>query len=146
MTRRNDSLAIGQLVAYSLLNKPYIWGGDNPAEGLDCSGLVIEILKSMGVLPPKGDWTAQGLYEYFMDSEIDPSEVREGCLIFWRGSSGRANHVEYALTPDLSIGARGGNSRVKTINDALKYGAFSKIRPWKSRKGRRIKALIDPFL
>jgi len=143
---RDRTLSIGSMVAFSLLNKPYIWGGDNPVEGLDCSGLVIEILKSMGVLPAQGDWTAQGLYERFKDKEVNEQHVREGCLVFWEGMDGTANHVEYVLTSELSICARGGGSTIRSLKDALKYGAYSKIRPWKDRKGRSIKALVDPFL
>ena len=51
---REMILVVGHIVAFSLLHKPYIWGGDNPAKGVDCSGLVIEILKSMGKLPARG--------------------------------------------------------------------------------------------
>jgi len=28
----------------------YLWGGDDPLAGFDCSGFVIEILKSVGIL------------------------------------------------------------------------------------------------
>jgi cell wall-associated NlpC family hydrolase len=138
-------LSIAREVAFSLLNKPYIWGGDNPVEGIDCSGLVIEILKSIGLLPSKGDWTAHGLYNRFKDHIINEQDVSEGCLIFWQNKDGTCNHVEYALSTTLSIGARGGGSQVKTTKDALKYGAYSKIRPWKGRPGRVVKAIIDPF-
>jgi len=139
-------LKIAEKVAYSLLNKPYIWGGDNPVQGLDCSGLVIEILKSVGLLPAQGDWNAESLYRRFKAHEIEEVDFTEGCLVFWQNSQGICNHVEYALSIELSIGARGGGSTIKTPNDALKKGAYSKIRPWKGRPGRTIKALVDPFL
>lgn len=139
-----DKLAVARGVAFSLLNKPYIWGGNTPA-GYDCSGLVIEILKSIGLLPEKGDWTAHGLYSYFRTLKISESDMTEGCLIFWDNEHQIVNHVEYALSPTLSIGARGGSRHIKTATDALKYGAYSKIRPWKNREGRHIRALIDPF-
>ena len=37
-------------IAESLLWTPYKWGGDDPS-GLDCSGMMVEVLKSVGALP-----------------------------------------------------------------------------------------------
>lgn len=42
---------------------PYEWGGDDFA-GMDCSGFAQEILAAAGI-DPKGDQTAQMLYNYF---------------------------------------------------------------------------------
>lgn len=50
--------------ALSYLGTPYIWGGDDPS-GFDCSGFVIECLKSVGLLSEKEDYTADGLYHLF---------------------------------------------------------------------------------
>jgi cell wall-associated NlpC family hydrolase len=40
--------------AEKFIGKFYKWGGDDPA-GFDYSGLAIEVLKAVGVLPRKGD-------------------------------------------------------------------------------------------
>src|SRR5262245_24009514 len=45
----------------SHLNSPYAWGGDDSITGFDCSGLVIEGLRSVGLLARDGDWTAADL-------------------------------------------------------------------------------------
>ena len=37
-------------LAWKYIGKFYKWGGDDPS-GFDCSGFVIEILKSVGILP-----------------------------------------------------------------------------------------------
>ena len=37
-------------IAWHLLGTPYRWGGDDPILGFDCSGFIVEILKSVGVL------------------------------------------------------------------------------------------------
>ena len=73
--------------------------------GFDCSGYVIEILQSVGRLP-RGDWTAQGLYNTF--AHVATDHPKEGRLVFWANSAGRIVHVEYCINGFLSIGASGG--------------------------------------
>ena len=127
-------------VAWSYLGTPYLWGGDDPA-GFDCSGYIIESLKSVGLLPRKGDWTADTLYHRFVDLEIE-TPVR-GALVFWFNSAGKAVHIELCLNDTLAIGASGGGPLVKTLNDAMRENAFIKVRPLNSRPG--IRRYIDPF-
>jgi len=123
---------IAERIAWHFLGTPYLWGGDDPS-GYDCSGFVIEILKSVGILPGKGDWTADGLWRMFKDQEV-PSPAR-GYLAFWFNDAGRAIHVEFCLDDKLSIGASGGGRNVKTFADAYRKNAYVKIRPIASRRG-----------
>jgi len=117
-------------IAMRFLGKFYTWGGDDPS-GFDCSGLVIECLKSIGFLPRKGDWTAQGLWNLFQDKKID--YPLGGCLVFWKNNQGKIIHVEICLDNKLSIGASGGGSTTITLEDAIRQNAFIKIRPFSSR-------------
>jgi len=137
-----DKLDLALSVAERLLGKPYIWGGDNPGEGFDCSGFVIEVLKSCGILPRSGDWTAHDLMNKFADSALDVP--RAGCLIFW-GNSGRATHVEMVCAvldgTVYTIGASGGGSRTQSAADAVRDDAYIKIRPAKSNS----LAVVNPF-
>ena len=134
---------IASKIAFSFLGKPYIWGGDDPVKGFDCSGLCIEILKSVGLLPRQGDWTAQGLWNKFYKHEID--RPYDGCLVFWTDIKGtKIIHVEYALNEYLCIGASGGGSKTKNKQDAINQNAYIKVRPWGSRP--RVKGFVDPFL
>ena len=130
-----------QRIAMSYLGTFYIWGGDDPS-GFDCSGLVIECLKSVGVLPREGDWTADSLSRMF--PRVDPPQG--GDLVFWSDSPGspRVIHVEICIGEGLAIGASGGGSKVKTIKDAVKYNAFIKIRPIESRKN--VWGYVNPYL
>ena len=132
---------IAERVAFSFLGKPYLWGGDDPINGFDCSGFCIEILKSVGLLPRNGDWTAQMLWDKFKYREVD--EPHNGCLVFWKNNSGKIIHVEYAINEILCIGASGGGSRTRTEEDAAEQNAYIKIRPWATRSN--VKGFIDPF-
>jgi hypothetical protein len=118
----------GLAYAWEQLGRFYSWGGDDPA-GYDCSGLVVEYLKSMGIMRRGTDATAQGLRERF--PEIP--QPRPGCLVF-RLSEGRAVHVEivWKIIGErvLTIGASGGGSRTRTHDDAIRDNAFIKVRPW----------------
>ena len=126
-------------VAWSFLGKPYLWGGDDPMAGFDCSGFVIECLKSVGRLPRTGDWTANGLYERFKVVVIS----YEGCLVFWE-NNGRIIHVELCIDDIYAIGFSGGGSDTLTVQDAIKANAYCKVRPFRSRAG--LYGFVDPFL
>jgi len=130
-------------LAKRFIGKPYIWGGDDPVLGFDCSGFVIEVLKSVGFLPRSGDWTANGLMSVFKDCET--IEPLAGCLVFWGRSpnSNRAIHVEFCLSDELSIGASGGGRRTKNVNDAIRQNAYAKLRPFYTRQN--IIFYADPF-
>ncbi len=140
MISLNNPLEIALHVALSYLGKWYQWGGDDPA-GIDCSGLMIAALKAGGILPRQGDWTADGLMKYGWPTANDP---QPGCLMFW-GTRDRATHIEMVIgrntTETYTIGASGGGSKIKTIDDAIKYNAFVKIRPARGQ----VKAIRDPF-
>ena len=125
-------------VAWSFLGKPYLWGGDDPMAGFDCSGYCIEILKSVGALPRSGDWTAAGLYGRFPSTEIP----HEGCLVFW-AKGNKIIHVEYCLDGFLAIGASGGGSDTTDEAAAINENAYIKIRPFRSRDG--IYGFVNPF-
>jgi len=102
----------------------YSWGGDDPS-GFDCSGFIVEILKSVGLLPRKSDLTAAGLHDRF----VEVSNPEEGALVFFKSITGKIVHVEYCLDDYYMIGASGGGSRTKTKEDAIRDNAFIKVRP-----------------
>lgn len=111
--------------ALAYLGTPYRWGGDNPS-GFDCSGFVIECLRSAGLIRP-GDRTADGLLTYF--SELRVAEPETGCLLFRLDDSGRAVHVSICLDRWFQIAASGGDRSVRNNCAAWKQDAFVKIRP-----------------
>ncbi len=129
---------IASRLAYKFVGLPYIWGGDDTVAGFDCSGFVIELLKSIGILPRGGDWTAKTLYVKFKDKKV--KFAKEGCLVFF-AKNNKIIHVEYVWEKGLMIGASGGGSKTKTREDAIKHNAYVKIRPLR----KDIFAIVDPF-
>ena len=131
-------------IAMHFVGTPYIWGGDDPIRGFDCLGFVIEVLKSVGILPRNGDWTASGLWDKF-NRHIANSPYM-GCLVFFRAREQYNSpiiHVEYCIDGVHTIGASGGGSATNNINDAIKQNAYIKIRP--INKDRWIEGYLDPF-
>lgn len=136
-----NDLDIAIETAWAYLGRPYHWGGDDPMEGFDCSGFVIELLKSAGLLPEDGDWTAEGLYQYFKDREVTKPE--EGCLVFFCGLNTKAFHIEFCLNGEFSIGASAGGSDTQTPEDAIKQNAYIKVRP--IHRGNALLKFVNPF-
>jgi cell wall-associated NlpC family hydrolase len=124
---RQEKIYNATKVAWSLYGIPYKWGGDDPMYGYDCSGFVIEILQSVGILDSRGDWTAAGLYRKFFDKRIDNPQC--GALAFYKHTGGTVYHVKYCVNDELTLGADGGGSTTTDLNKAASKNAFIKLRP-----------------
>lgn len=134
-----SKLELARIVALSHLGTFYKWGGDDPS-GFDCSGLCIEILKSVGLFPRTQDTTAQGLFNKYRSAET--AVPFEGCLVLYQNKARKIIHVEYCLDSEFTIGASGGGSRTKTEADAIRDNAYIKIRPINERRGP---IYVNPF-
>jgi len=116
-------------LALKLVGCPYIWGGGNPWTGLDCSGFVVWIYQVFGLLP-SGDWTAQGLVEWFEHRGCKRSqEPVPADLIFYGAPGGKLSHVMLALGGGLVVGASGGGRETTTFEEARRRGAMVKVKP-----------------
>ena len=112
------------------LGEPYRWAGSNPLVGFDCSGLVVEGLKSAGVLPRDGDWSAAALAAKWQPV----TTFQPGNLVFYnRGTPPKIGHVEivYAVINGVvfTIAASGGGSGTTDRQTAINENAYVKIRP-----------------
>lgn len=131
MNQRRNALFLSE----RLLFKPYVFGGDNPEVGFDCSGFIIELLKSVGVLPSKGDWTADSMLGALIGKQkfLNPDLARPGDLVFYGIP---ATHVEMIFDAEpgkfvLTIGAMGGTSHTVDVAAAVRDDAYIKVRPLK---------------
>ena len=122
------------------LGTPYVWGGDDPS-GFDCSGYVIECLKSAGLVDEKDDYSADGLLKLFEDKIVE--RPVKGGLLFYLNERGRAVHVTICLNDHFQIGASGGGSGTKDPHSAWRDNAFVKIRP--IRFGAKKMKIVDLF-
>lgn len=126
-----DSLTLEY--AKSFLGTPYIWGGASPG-GIDCSGLIIEILASSGILKHGYDTTAQGLYSENKDDWVHPLKPLPGSLVFYGKNLLNITHVAFCLDGYRILEAGGGGSHTKTVTEAWESKAFVRIRPLNYRK------------
>jgi cell wall-associated NlpC family hydrolase len=131
--------------AERFIGRPYIWGGDDPMAGFDCSGLIVEAGMAVGLYT--ADDTARGLYAR---GKIVAAPASPGDLVFWGtrvGDSQSIEHVEILWDKAggmwLSLGAGGGGSKILTLADAIAANAFVRIRP--VRPGSRHLFFSDPF-
>lgn len=126
------SLAIAY--AMKFIGTWYSWGGAAP-DGFDCSGYMVEVLKSVGKIERKSDYTAQQLYDMFPKSD----KPGYGKLAFWK-KDGKVVHVELLINNWQTVGASGGGRNTVTREDAIRDGAFIKVRPLRDNAH-----FADPF-
>lgn len=130
-----------QLTSYALqfVGLPYIWGGDDPIDGFDCSGLVQEILASVG-MDPIGDQTADALYRYFSANNSSKGP-KAGALVFY-GTTAKVTHIAF-MVDDFRIVEAGGGGRASLSRElAAQQNAYVRVRPYDNRKD--IVAVISP--
>lgn len=129
-------------VAKQWYGKWYCWAGDDPA-GVDCSGLVVECLRSVGLLGRNVDLSADGLWHKFRDRKTEHKRHWRGCLVFWFDGKGKAIHTGICMNDTEYMGADGGHRYVRTAKEAKEKNAYVKIRPIVSR-GEPVE-FCDPF-
>ena len=125
MTKREAALWVWE----KQLGQPYLWMGDTPLAGFDCSGLVIEGLRAVGIIGRKDDYASYQLADMWPAT----TDIKPGCLVFWKRGE-RIRHVEivWQRLEDgtvLTIGASGGGSKTDNKQDAIDSDAYVKIRP-----------------
>lgn len=137
-------------LATGMLNVPYRWGGDNPNDGFDCSGLVLWIFQNLELLPRK-DTTAQGLYDILyeqgMIAPLLPGvewEPRPGDLIFYGYPN--ITHVAIAIDDRKAISASGGGHETTSREIAEAKGAKVKFHDQAYRRDLVAYGSIDKLL
>lgn len=91
---------------------PYVWGGNSLSSGVDCSGLVQQIYRNLGVSIPRTT------YEQAKHGKvISVANIRPGDLVFYRPGSRGPEHVGIYVGNGKIVHAA--NSRLGTITSNL---------------------------
>jgi cell wall-associated NlpC family hydrolase len=122
--------------AYSFLGTPYVYGGNNRLTGMDCSGFVCEILRSVGLVGNADDLSAQVLYDKLAPLGIkDPNTNDDrGRLWFFGASIYAVTHVAFQVDNYRIIESGGGDHTTTALEIAKTRGAMVRIRPTTYRK------------
>ncbi len=113
------------LYVYSMQGIPYIYGGENPSVGLDCSALIKKGLQYCGIVPENRDFSAQMLYDYLMAKSFQSCEPSEDCVLFFSpaNSLNDIKHVALAISPLDMLEAAGGGRTTLTPEQAIELDA-----------------------
>jgi len=70
------------------LGLPYVWGGESPVRGFDCSGLITYIFREFNVtLPHRAD------LQFNYGTPVDRSQLEAGDIVFFSSGGYRIGHV-----------------------------------------------------
>lgn len=122
---------ISEVINYAsrFLGTPYIYGGNTPHRGLDCSGLIMEVLKAFCVVHSRDDMTAQQIYQRLLrDNKNTAPQIEVGQILFFGRSTSEITHTGIAISTKRMIEAGGGGANVVSAEMADKFGAFVRIR------------------
>jgi cell wall-associated NlpC family hydrolase len=116
-------------MAANYLNIKYQWGGLSPEQGLDCSGLVYEVLTSLGFRFPTVSSSGQLRRSQYLYEVLKAYKrgqiIRPGDLLWFGKSVNEITHVSIAISSILMIEA-GGEGRESTDKGSVR------IRPIRS--------------
>ena len=88
--------------ASRFLGTPYVWGGKTPY-GIDCSGLVQTVFKSVGIDLPRDAYQQA---KFFTNNKIDEDKIETGDLLFFCEND-KVTHVAISTGGLDFINARG---------------------------------------
>lgn len=127
--RANQQAALRtKVVNYGLqfVGNRYVWGGNDPHTGADCSGFVRYVLRNVaGVNLPR-----TSREQAKTGRAITSSEMRPGDLIFYANSRGVVNHVAMYI----------GNGQI--VHAASRRSGI-KISTWNYRTPKTIRSFLD---
>jgi cell wall-associated NlpC family hydrolase len=131
MTRENYLIS---LIKYNGIN--YIWGGNNPLVGLDCSGLVYNAHALTLNVGPQYDLTAQGYYDFYSATSVCvlPGSSDLADLAFYGSGPKLVTHVGICLNKSLMLEAAHGDSTTTNEFQAKLKGARVEVNPIMRRK------------
>lgn len=141
MPRREADARLAVKYMLQFAGTPYIYGGDDPMLGFDCSGSAVEMLKADGQFKEWEDAASHSLYLMYFKNKVDKPCI--GCLAFY-GKGGKVSHVAICIDSRHILEAGGGRSSTTSRKEAIDKNAYLKIRTIDKRDD--LIAICDPFL
>lgn len=115
--------------AIALQGTPYLVGGESPATGFDCSGLVRYLFREQGWELPR---TVREQFAY--GRRVDEQQIQPGDLLFFATESSGPSHVAIAIDQAASPETRSGRAFVHApgANGAVRIDVLESAY-WRSR-------------
>jgi cell wall-associated NlpC family hydrolase len=115
-------------IAEQYLGVPYVWGGDDPTVGFDCSGLTRYVYGQLGIQLTHfaGAQIAEG-------TPVDPSQLEPGDLVFFEPRFNGPGHVGIYVGGDSFVDAphTGDVVRISSLSaKAATLGFAGAVRPY----------------
>jgi len=101
--------------ALAAVGTPYIWGGSDPDEGFDCSGLVQFVYRQAAGIPvPR-----VARHQKRQGKPVRRTQLREGDLVFFNTRRNPASHVGIYIGDGRFVHApsRGSRVRIDSLDD-----------------------------
>ena len=110
--RKNNSTSpLGRQIAdfaVGFVGHKYVWGGQSPSTGFDCSGLVTYVMKQFGISVTR---YASGQYRD-NGTHVNKSDLIPGDLVFFSSNGSSITHVGIYLGNNRFVHASGTNKGV----------------------------------
>lgn len=71
--------------AISLIGTPYVWGGNTPDSGFDCSGLIVYVYNNSGIKLPRTTSAMSSMKK----PNVSRDSLKTGDLVFFATAGGR---------------------------------------------------------
>lgn len=92
------------------IGRGYVWGGNNPSTGFDCSGLVQWSYGQAGISLPR-----TSSQQYLASQKISKSEAKAGDLVFFSYGSGVA-HVGIYLGNNQMLNSQSSGVKIESLD------------------------------
>ena len=119
----------------------FISNSDDPIFGWNCSGLISEGLRGVGLIGHNERLSVLDIYKRFANTVVTDRPVKGDILFYGTmkpGAEPELVHVAAMLDDYHIIEAGGGNGSVDTDEEAAKKNAFVRIRPVEFRESERV--------
>ncbi len=106
--------------AKDFIGVPYLWGGQSPDDGFDCSGLTMTVYQLNGLNLPRHSRT-----QFDAGDSISKNDLQKGDLVFFaKNGSGRVSHVGLYIGGGRFIHASSQGKKIRI--DSLSEAYFTK--------------------